>query len=343
MVESLLALRGWAGMIRQVETRPDRVPSHAPPARLEDFLAIRLIADRAGLEHLGARRRFGAPAPAAEPDAPALRRAFLLFQIAQLVGRTSREIDALTGADAAQILGDLDAFPGTERRRLLHRAYERRYRVEILDALAAHSERRDAPAAARPAYQTVMCIDEREESLRRHLEEIDPAVETFGAAGFFGVAMYYRGAADARPRPLCPVTIRPEHEVEERVIASREQRTPARRRDAWKRVIGRLRRSVDVGSRAVHARRRPVRPARRVRRVSADRPRSLSAHGGRLAALRGTRHQNAVPNAPHRRARRGRPPRARRANRLHRGGDGRHRPAPFCAKSDSLENSRGSS
>src|SRR5690606_5797384 len=32
--DTALALRGWAGMVRQLEVRPDRVPSHALPARL---------------------------------------------------------------------------------------------------------------------------------------------------------------------------------------------------------------------------------------------------------------------------------------------------------------------
>lgn len=40
--------------------------------------------------------------------------------------------------------------------------------------------------------QVVCCLDDREESLRRHLEESDRGVETFGVAGFFGLAIAYR-------------------------------------------------------------------------------------------------------------------------------------------------------
>ena len=70
--------------------------------------------------------------------------------------------------------------------------------------------------AGKPVFQAVFCIDEREESFRRHLEELVPEAETFGAAGFFNVAMYYQGVADAHFVPLCPVVIRPQHWVVEK-------------------------------------------------------------------------------------------------------------------------------
>ena len=100
-----------------------------------------------------------------------------------------------------------------EQRRVFHLAYEARFRVQTLDALALHTRRR----VESPRFQVVTCIDEREESFRRAIEEVAPDCETFGVAGFFGVAMYYRGAGDAHYVPLCPVVIRPQHYVEERV------------------------------------------------------------------------------------------------------------------------------
>lgn len=255
LTETLLALRGWAGMIRQIETRPDRVPAYAPPATLLDFIAVRLVLERLALAHVAAGElAFKGPLAEVrayvrariEPVTPwtVRERAFQLFQLAQLLGIVPDDIAALSPAAVEELYREMDAFSEMERRRLFHLAYERRHRTGILDALAAHTPARSTNTIK---FQAVFCLDEREESIRRHLEEIEPACATYGTAGFFGVAMYYRGAADAHPRPLCPVVIRPEHEVHE--VARQDVQKIEKRRAQRRRVMGHLTRSTQVGSR----------------------------------------------------------------------------------------------
>src|SRR5439155_10476901 len=48
---TLLALRGWAGMVRQLEERPDRVPARDLSVTLAGYLAVRLLFERAALDH----------------------------------------------------------------------------------------------------------------------------------------------------------------------------------------------------------------------------------------------------------------------------------------------------
>jgi uncharacterized protein YbcC (UPF0753/DUF2309 family) len=218
-----LALRGWAGMVRQLEERPDRAPAMPLPARLTDFLAVRLLLERVALDHAVrklaltcslADMRSSLEQQALAPPPPSeAERAFSLFHAAQLCGIAASDVRRLTAAQIQELELELQAFDEIERRRVLHLAYERHLRHRFYDALVQHQAE---PKRAEPLFQVMLCLDDREESLRRHLEEAEPLAETLGVAGFFGVAMYYRGATDARARPLCPVAIRPQVYVAER-------------------------------------------------------------------------------------------------------------------------------
>ncbi|MGH7215784.1 MAG: putative inorganic carbon transporter subunit DabA, partial [Nitrospiraceae bacterium] len=92
-----------------------------------------------------------------------------------------------------------------------------------------------------PRAQLVFCIDEREESIRRHIEAHDPAYETFGTAGFFGVVMSYTGLRDHGSTPLCPVMVTPSIRVLE---APKEDQGAlwnlSSRREKWLVLVERL-------------------------------------------------------------------------------------------------------
>ncbi len=273
ITQSLLALRGYAGMIWQTESRGDRVAHRAPEGSLVEFLAVRLLLERFALAFT-ARRALGYRGPLSELRQVALariparepnhveQRTFRIFELAQPLGWHPENLYRLSSDEWSSVVHEVESFSGLERRRIYHLAFERRYRNQTLDAVVAHNaQARSAnegsldgvaiPALARrasvPKFQIVCCIDEREESFRRHLEELEPDCETFGAAGFFGVAIYYRGAADAHYTPLCPVIIQPQHYVKEAVVYSFEH--DERRRRRRRRAIGTVTRRVHVGSR----------------------------------------------------------------------------------------------
>ena len=94
---TLLALRGWGGMVRQIEIRGDRAVHPIPTGSLVEFLAVRLILDRfamaqaardgldydgplAGLREFLRGKRVENWPPSVE------QRAFLAFQVVQLFG-----------------------------------------------------------------------------------------------------------------------------------------------------------------------------------------------------------------------------------------------------------------
>jgi len=263
VTQTLIALRGWAGMLRQMETNAEWTVHPAPPGTLAEFLAVRLILDRLALQwlardalqiHVDLREIRGELLSLLPPTqrSSVNQRAYLVFQLAQLRGWTPAELLRLSKAGWARLVSEIESFGSFDRRRVYHLAYERHYFNQVFNALIAHpgpaAERGSLGAEAfRAAFQTIHCLDEREESLRRHLEEVDPACETFGAAGFYGVAMYYRGVAEAHYRPLCPVNIKPTHYIRE--VPLRSLGNASRFQGTVRRWVGRASHSLHIGSR----------------------------------------------------------------------------------------------
>jgi uncharacterized protein YbcC (UPF0753/DUF2309 family) len=157
--------------------------------------------------------------PAADrPDGYTVyRSAWPLFRLAQHLGLAGRDVRALGRDGAGQVLDSLGRLTEDKAGHLWLLAYEHRYRDQILTALARnHGRGRWARRDSIPSAQVMYCMDDREEGIRRHLEEIAPEIETLGAAAHFNVPHNWRGLDDKEPAPLSPVIpepVIPAHEV----------------------------------------------------------------------------------------------------------------------------------
>ncbi len=245
----LLALPGWAGLMRRLEENPGLVPHAALPCSLMDFLAVRLTMARVA-SRMGAAETVPQDSPLKSQEKRRLSRAARFYDAARVLSLSAAEMSALSETAWEAFAREVKACNGVERRRILHLAYERWHEREILSGLASHrSYRGISDFKVRPCAQMFFCIDEREESMRRAVEEVDPEVETFSSAGYFGVAVDYRGIDDPHSAALCPVVVKPGHAVIEKPKAADSALLETRR---WRRrVLGLLMRNSFVSSKTL--------------------------------------------------------------------------------------------
>lgn len=183
--EALFALPGYAGMFHRLE----HVASERPPGvsvRLVDYVAVRLAVEELALDDV-ARRVFGRKARMGDLEDP-------LRSLAR-----PRQTPMWTP--------ELAAFQD---------AFEEEYIRSFIGGIVMAQEA-ERPAPARPAVQFVCCIDDRCESIRRHVEECVTESETFGSAGFFGVALKHRAPLDVDERFSCPAPVTPTKRVTEKL------------------------------------------------------------------------------------------------------------------------------
>jgi uncharacterized protein YbcC (UPF0753/DUF2309 family) len=153
-------------------------------------------------------------------DQPTLcQGAWPLFLLAQHLGLSGTELREMTTEQIDLIFACVDRLDEETSGFLWLQAYEKNFRDKILNALAQNRGRgawTDRPEP--PLAQLVFCMDDREEGIRRHLEELLPQVETLGAAAHYNVPHNWRGLDDSSVTPLAPVVpapVIPAHEVRE--------------------------------------------------------------------------------------------------------------------------------
>lgn len=125
----------------------------------------------------------------------------------------------------ADLFADIIKTELAEVIQLWQDAFEWSYYDSVLKGILIAGERRElryngaakiVPIVANaPSLQAIFCIDEREDSIRRHIEAVDKTAETFGAPGFFGVEFYFQQEGSKFYDKLCPAPVTPKYLIKE--------------------------------------------------------------------------------------------------------------------------------
>lgn len=92
-------------------------------------------------------------------------------------------------------------------------AFEWTYYDQVLAGLMQQNEK---PESAKiKSFQGIFCLDDREGSFRRHLEQLEPGCQTYGTPGFFGVEFYFKPLQGSLYTKQCPAPSNPKHLIKE--------------------------------------------------------------------------------------------------------------------------------
>jgi uncharacterized protein len=181
LTEVLMAARGWSGLIAQVEDRPDYL-NYPRQITLMHYLALYLAV------------------------------------FTEFTGNAGYDQSKIEVGDPNTIFFTEHAPVESEAEkifRLWHEALELSFYLDTLKAIGVNAggKRNRSSRAGTADFHAVFCIDDRECSVRRYLEEFSDKVETFGTPGFFAIDAVYQGPFDAISIKQCPVPVTPRHRI----------------------------------------------------------------------------------------------------------------------------------
>lgn len=213
VLETLLELRGWAGMVNKFETDESVVPRFRPKISLVEYVAIYLLLEHSVYEMLLKNYSIESLMQlSVENDEIFLSEEQVQWVAAEL---SARGVKRERLPEMIRILVMLDE---SERAYIWQKALDQSVRNECLDALSIKLKTTLKRPVDPVSTRFYFCIDDREESIRRILEEKRPDFETHGVVGFFGIDMKFRSVHHPEAITHCPPVVNPSRVISEKAV-----------------------------------------------------------------------------------------------------------------------------
>ena len=186
---TLYRYKGWVGTIKSLEEMPEWIPNPDIKAVFKEVIPVILLLELAAVQSVCELLSLKIPVYKSEP----------LYD-PKFFASIVRALDISYYDEFPR---EVTQFTDENRLEIWQRAYEDTFYNQFLSSYQKCAIE-DKPKYKFPNYQVFCCIDDREESFRRQLEQIDPYVETLGAAGHFALDMRFKGAPEKHYRKMCP-------------------------------------------------------------------------------------------------------------------------------------------
>ena len=177
--------RGWSGLVSAVEDHPDTLLS-PKKITLNDVIIFELLLEIDNLD----------------------------FNL----GKDWEPLCKDLNTEPINLLADVEKTELHEVLQLWQNAFEWSYYDEVLAGikqLSLSKQKSNNDIEKEVTFQAMFCIDERECSLRRHIESIDKKCETFGTPGFFSVEFFFQAHNAKFYDKLCPAPVTPKYLIKE--------------------------------------------------------------------------------------------------------------------------------
>lgn len=225
LLDILFDLKGWAGMVNKLELEPWQATVKSPNIKLIDYIAASLLIESAIDDFHAEKHSIDMSfihGRTASITLKSFQLALSLYQITKSFKLDERWMQRLPSVELLKLIDEFDTSEFKDRIRLWHEAYEHHFHREAIHAFANHKDTEDEKLSY---AQVLFCIDDREESMRRNLEEIDPLIKTYGVVGFFGIDMNFSSHKNKRLIAQCPPVIAPSRIISEIPKANAESFT----------------------------------------------------------------------------------------------------------------------
>lgn len=217
ILDILFDLKGWSGMVNKLETEPWQATVKAPDIKLVDYIAAFLLIETSLDQHQALNHSIDLSMILGRKESIELGEYHLALALYQITKSFKLDPRWMKGLDALEVLQVIDQIDSAENKHMVslwHEAFEHHFYHNALEAIVSH-KKLSQPDHGSFNAQVLFCIDDREESIRRHVEEVDPKIKTYGVVGFFGIDMKFSSLKSERLIAQCPPVIVPSRIVRE--------------------------------------------------------------------------------------------------------------------------------